>query len=239
MGSRARQLLLCAAALGATALPLPAPARAGATCSANLAGELALTGSSAQLVTVVANDPSSTTGRLSAWRRADGCWRLVAGPWSAQLGFRGVSNHHREGDGTTPEGAYGIGPVMYGVASDPGVAYSYRRLVCGDWWDEDPRSAAYNSFVQLPCGASPPFGGGSEALWLSPTAYAHFALIEYNTHPVVAGAGSAIFLHVASDRPTDGCVALPAGELVRLLRWLRPARSPLIVIGTARTIRSF
>jgi len=39
--------------------------------------------------------------------------------------------------------------------------------------------------------------------------------------------------------PTNGCVSLPQGELVRLLRWLRPQASPLIVIGTAGEIRDF
>jgi L,D-peptidoglycan transpeptidase YkuD (ErfK/YbiS/YcfS/YnhG family) len=128
---------------------------------------------------------------------------------------------------------------MNGVAPDPGVSYRYRRLVCGDWWDEDSSSPAYNRFVALPCGEQPDFGGDSEALWRATTAYAYFALIEYNTNPVVPGAGSAIFLHVSGGGPTNGCVALPGAELVHVLRWLRPSRSPLIVIGTSAAIRSY
>jgi hypothetical protein len=34
-------------------------------------------------------------------------------------------------------------------------------------------------------------------------------------------------------------VSLSLPQLVRTLRWLRPARSPLIVIGTGAQIRSF
>jgi L,D-peptidoglycan transpeptidase YkuD (ErfK/YbiS/YcfS/YnhG family) len=39
--------------------------------------------------------------------------------------------------------------------------------------------------------------------------------------------------------PTLGCVSLPLPRLLTVLRWLRPARDPLIVIGTRATIRRF
>lgn len=226
------------------ALALAAPASGGGEahalrCAGGLASRLAATGSARQLLTVVSPTSDSTSGSFSAWERSGACWRLVAGPWIATLGANGVSAHHREGDGTTPEGAFGIGPVMYGVAPDPGVQYRYQRLHCGDWWDEDPATGAYNTFVALGCGQRPSFGGDSEALWRSPGAYAYFALIDYNTAPVVPGRGSAIFLHVAVGAPTAGCVALAPAELVEVLRWLRPSLSPLIVIGTAATIERY
>jgi L,D-peptidoglycan transpeptidase YkuD (ErfK/YbiS/YcfS/YnhG family) len=129
--------------------------------------------------------------------------------------------------------------VIYGVAPDPGVHFGYHQIVCGDWWDEDPASPTYNTFQHVPCGTAPPFVGSSEALWESPGAYAHFALIDYNTHPAVPGLGSAIFFHDDIGGPTNGCVTLPPAELVRLLRWLRPGLSPLTVIGTAGEIRRF
>jgi len=66
----------------------------------------------------------------------------------------------------------------------------------------------------------------------SPTAYRHLAVIAYNTSPVMPGRGSGIFLHVSMGRPTLGCVSLPLPQLVRTLRWLRPAARPLIAIGT-------
>ena len=45
------------------------------------------------------------------------------------------------------------------------------------------------------------------------------------------GLGSAIFLHINIGMPTAGCVTLPAGELLEILRWLNPAASPRIVMG--------
>jgi L,D-peptidoglycan transpeptidase YkuD (ErfK/YbiS/YcfS/YnhG family) len=176
---------------------------------------------------------------MQLWQRTARCWREAHGPWQVYLGFAGVSDHHHEGDGTTPEGAFGIGPVMYGTAANPGVSFGYHRLVCGDWWNEDPTSAGYNSLQRVPCGTKPPFGGSSEALWRSTRAYSHLAFVEYNVDPAVPGRGSAIFIHRDLGHPTNGCISLPPGELVALLRWLRPAAHPLVVIGTVSTIRSY
>lgn len=190
-------------------------------------------------MTVEAPIAATTTAVLQLWQRQGGCWTAVAGPWSARIAGSGFSDHHREGDGSTPTGSYGIGPVMYGNAPDPGVQYAYHRLTCGDWWDEDPGSPAYNAFQHVACGATPPFGGGSEALWQETTAYPSFAVLEYNTGPTVPGAGSGIFLHADVGGPTDGCVSLPLGELDRLLDWLRPADAPLAVLGPSTEISRF
>ena len=88
----------------------------------------------------------------------DGCWLRVGRPAAAWVGERGISADRREGDRTTPAGMFGFGRVMYGVAPDPGVRYRYRRVVCGDWWVEDPRSPSYNRFRHVPCGSRPPLG---------------------------------------------------------------------------------
>jgi L,D-peptidoglycan transpeptidase YkuD (ErfK/YbiS/YcfS/YnhG family) len=208
-------------------------------CPPNLANQLASTGPARQLVTVVTAQRSSTSGRLRLWQKAGACWRPVAGPWSAWVGGRGVSPTKREGDRTTPAGAFGFGRVMYGVRANPGVRYRYRRVVCGDWWVEDPRSPYYNQFHHVPCGTQPPFRITSEDLSRSPTAYRHFAVIAYNMNPVVAGKGSGIFLHASTGRPTLGCVSLPVSQLIQTLRWLRPSQAPLIVIGTRSEIRRY
>lgn len=184
---------------------------------------------STQLVTVQA-PPGATTASLRLWARSGGCWRPVAGPWSARLGRSGLTARKREGDGATPTGTFRFGATVYGIAPDPGVRLRYHRLVCGDWWDEDPGSPGYNAFRHVACGAQPSFGGGSEALWRITPQYRYFAVIDYNTAPAVAGRGSAIFLHVAVGA-TAGCVSLPEPRLLRLLRWLRPSAHPAIRLG--------
>ncbi|HET8528411.1 MAG TPA: L,D-transpeptidase family protein [Gaiellaceae bacterium] len=186
---------------------------------------------STQLVTVSA-PPHATTGSLSVWTRQGACWRRVAGPWTAHLGRTGITTHKREGDGATPAGTYRLGTTVYGIAPDPGLRLRYHRLVCGDWWDEDPGSTSYNRFRHVRCGTAPAFGGDSEALWRVSPQYRYFAVVDYNAGPVVPGRGSAIFLHVAVGA-TAGCVSLPEPRLLQVLRWLRPAARPLIHIGIA------
>jgi L,D-peptidoglycan transpeptidase YkuD (ErfK/YbiS/YcfS/YnhG family) len=211
----------------------------GAPCQPNLANQLASTGSAKQLVTVMAERRTSTQAAVQIWERSGECWTVRAGLGEARLGRRGVSENRHEGDRTTPAGAYGFGRVMFGVGPSPGVRYRYHRIVCGDWWVEDPSSPYYNRFRHVRCGAPPPFRITSEDMSRSPTAYRHFAVIRFNMDPIVPGRGSGIFLHASTGRPTQGCVSLPLPQLLTLLRWLRPGSSPLIVIGTRATIRRY
>ena len=186
-----------------------------------------------QLVTVEAVSTRTTYATVSLWSRrsARACWRRAAGPWPARVGRTGLSTHHHEGDGTTPIGTFRFGPTIYGIGPNPATRLGFHALRCGDWWDEDPASPAYNTFQHVACGSTPPFKGGSEALWEQTTAYRYFAVIDYNAHPAVSGLGSAIFLHASTGRPTNGCVSLPLNRLVQTLRWLNPRLHPEIEIS--------
>jgi L,D-peptidoglycan transpeptidase YkuD (ErfK/YbiS/YcfS/YnhG family) len=119
-------------------------------------------------------DPPHHTTTFRAYRRvgSGGAWHLALGPWPAEIGFGGLRDHRHEGDGSTPTGAYTLGTRIYGNRPNPGrLHYAYRRLTCGDWWDEDPYSPRYNRFVHVPCGVTPSFAAGSEALWTETVAY--------------------------------------------------------------------
>ncbi len=133
-------------------------------------------------------------------------------------------------------GLFAVSSAFYGIAANPGVHGSYHQLVCGDWWDEDPASAQYNTFQHVACDATPLFGAASEMLWQQEVAYQNFAVVQYNTGPVVSGAGSAIFVHDDTGRATNGCISLPRSALITVLRWLQPGLSPHIAIGTETTI---
>jgi L,D-peptidoglycan transpeptidase YkuD (ErfK/YbiS/YcfS/YnhG family) len=208
-----------------------------AACPSNLANDLAVQPRATQLITVEAKTTRTTHASLRLWRRSGACWVAAGGSYAARLGARGLSANRREGDGTTPVGTFRIHPTMYGNEPNPGVAFRYRRVRCGDWWDEDPTSPTYNSFRRVGCGRKPPFGVKSEGMWQSPRAYPYLAVIEFNMRPVVPGRGSGIFLHAATGGPTNGCVSIPRAALRRALRWLRPAASPHIAIGTRAQLR--
>ncbi|HEV2426696.1 MAG TPA: L,D-transpeptidase family protein [Acidimicrobiales bacterium] len=185
----------------------------------------------AQLLVVSARSALSTAATLSAYELVDGCWARALGPFFARVGRHGLRLHRHEGDGTTPIGVFTIGATLLGVGPDPHDAYPYRRLVCGDWWDEDPSSASYDELVRVPCGASPGFSG--EPMWLEGNVYPILAVIGFNPRRV-PGLGSGIFLHLDYGRPTDGCVALLRPALYRVLAWLRPGDHPEIAIRVGR-----
>lgn len=202
------------------------------TAAAPAPADPALTqaGAAGQAIVVTADRYGATTATLTGYERdAAGGWRRAFGPWPARVGTRGLAppGEKREGDGRTPSGVYGF-DFMFGVAPDPGVSFPYRRVTSRSIaWDDDPASPLYNTWVDLDRQDA---GDEPEPMYVSP-AYDHGAVIAYNTERT-PGLGSAIFLHVSTGAPTAGCVSLPAGQLVRLLRWLDPARSPRIVVGT-------
>jgi L,D-peptidoglycan transpeptidase YkuD (ErfK/YbiS/YcfS/YnhG family) len=200
-----------------------------AACPQNLTTGIQTPASARQLVTVEAKVARTTYAELRTWRRVGGCWVAAAGPYTARLGKNGLSSNRREGDGTTPTGTFRIGRTMYGNEPNPGVRFRYRRLRCGDWWDEDPRSPTYNSFQHV--------AGSSEGMWQQPRPYPYLAVIEYNMRPVLPGKGSGIFLHAQTGGPTIGCISLRKDQLRAVLRWLRPADAPVIAIGTRRHLR--
>jgi L,D-peptidoglycan transpeptidase YkuD (ErfK/YbiS/YcfS/YnhG family) len=208
-----------------------------AACPPSVANDLRSQPPGSQLITVEATTTRTTHASLAIWRRSGPCWVAAGGPYPARLGRNGLSADRREGDGTTPAGTFRIHPTMYGNEANPGVRFRYRRIRCGDWWDEDPASPTYNTFQHVPCGRRPPFRVVSPGMWQSPTAYPYLAVVEFNMNPVVRDRGSGIFLHAQTGTATNGCVSLDRDDLRRVLRRLRPARTPHIAIGTRAQLR--
>ena len=136
--------MLLAAQIAAAAL--------AAGCPSNVANNLRTPPppDSQQLITVEAASTRTTYATARIWRRSGACWAAAGGPYPARVGANGLRVNRREGDGTTPIGTFPIGPTMYGNDANPGVRFPYVRLRCGDWWVEDSRSAAYNTFQGTP-----------------------------------------------------------------------------------------
>ena len=189
-------------------------------------------GSARQVVAVTASGYGTSYATLTAFSRTASGWRQVFGPWSARIGYSGFAppQQKREGDGRTPSGAFGF-QFMFGVDPNPGVRYAYRPALGTSWWDDDPRSAHYNEWVDSRTGDP---GRSPEAMRQLPS-YRYGAVIAYNTART-PGAGSAIFLHVAHTGATSGCVSLPQPELLAVLRWLDPQQTPRIVMGTTSAV---
>ncbi len=145
----------------------------------------------------------------------DGRLTIQAETFRAALGRGGVRADKHEGDGATPAGVLPLRTVLYRAdrGAPPLCAVPVQALRADDGWCDDPASAAYNHPVRLPLNAS------AEALWRDEDVYDIIGVLGWNDSPVRAGRGSAIFLHVAraDHAPTEGCVALAAGDLRRVL----------------------
>jgi len=223
----------CAHGAAAPASPAPAAGAAtaragGATAAASVAAAArpAARPAGSQLVTVTAASYRATYATLTAYRRSGGRWRRVLGPWAARIGRNGFARpgRKREGDGRTPSGTFSFG-FFFGVLPNPGVRFRYRQSQPYDFWDDDPASPHYNEWVDQRR-ANP----GLDPEPMDVTGYDYGAVIAYNAART-PGLGSGIFLHVNIGIATAGCVTLPMGELLRVLRWLDPARSPRIRMG--------
>jgi L,D-peptidoglycan transpeptidase YkuD (ErfK/YbiS/YcfS/YnhG family) len=198
-----------------------------------LVNRLSGIGSAQQVIAVSAAGYGTSSATVTAYERDASGWKQVFGPWFAYIGRNGVapSGAKREGDGRTPSGVYGF-DFMFGVNADPGVHYPFRRVTGSNIvWDDDPSSTSYNEWIDTD---AQPAGADPEPMYNTPS-YFYGAVIAYNDART-PGLGSAIFLHVSHGSSTAGCVALPTDQLLALLRWLDPARSPRIAIGTAATL---
>ena len=165
---------------------------------------------------VVLVDALGSAATLRACERSGSRYVVALGPYAGHVGRNGVSSAKREGDLRTPAGIY---PLRngFGVNGNPGLgAGSWLRVDAQDVWVDDPGSALYNTHQRSPTSGR---WDSAEQLHQSP-AYNYAQVIGYK-EARVAGAGSAIFLHVDQGHSTSGCVSLPTSALLSVMRWER------------------
>lgn len=188
-----------------------------------------------QLVVVRAAGAQSSRGELHRWQLHGDTWRRVGLPAVVDLGAHGVAwgrGLHRqpalkrEGDGKTPMGVFRFG-TAFGRGNRPTrVRWQWRTAGDGDRWVDDPASPFYNRWADVDAiGAA-----HSEVLARSDGLYDLALVIDHNADPILAGAGSAIFIHLSGSSPTAGCIALGRAELLTLLRWLDRTAAPILVV---------
>ena len=176
---------------------------------------------------------STDVATLQTFQKDAAGWHAVFPAMSAHIGRAGFSADKHEGDLKTPAGSYGFG-TMFGQRASPGVKFPYRIADSQSVWVDDPSSAFYNTWQE-----NAALSGEHLAAAGFATSYAYAVDIAYNTKPVVPGKGSAIFLHVSTGGGTAGCVSIAQSNLLEILRWLDPARSPIIVMGPSSVIRQY
>ncbi len=182
-----------------------------------------------QVLVVSQKEPGSFTTTLAVWERTGGDWQIAFDPVDAVIGKNSFAPEgaKREGDGKTPSGAFPL-RLAFGYDASVETKLAYRQATENDFWVDDLKSPQYNQWV-----SGTPQAASFEHMKRADDLYQYGVVIEYNTNPVIPGAGSAIFLHVWRDAgsPTAGCVAVSKENLLALLGWLDKSKNPVIVLS--------
>jgi L,D-peptidoglycan transpeptidase YkuD (ErfK/YbiS/YcfS/YnhG family) len=198
-----------------------------------LVEQLADVGNARQVVIVTSSSWTTDVATLQTFEKGTTGWRPVFPAMAAHIGRAGFSADKHEGDLKTPAGKYGFG-TMFGQRANPGVKFPYRQADSQSVWVDDVKSPYYNTWQE-----NAALSGEHLASSAYATAYAYAAAIAYNVNPIVKGKGSAIFLHVSTGGGTAGCVSVAQSNLLQVLRWLDPAKAPIIVMGPTSVIRQY
>ncbi len=201
---------------------------------------------SQQLVVVRTANWDTSGGTLTTFERSTGgTWKAVGAPYAITVGSAGLgwgTGIHgsalssgpikREGDKRAPAGAFSLSAV-YGYAgaeSMTGLAMPYLPLDSNVFCVDDPTSRYYNQLVDRRNVVEQDWKS-AERMRLTGPWYRWGVVVGHNADPRIPGDGSCIFLHVwgYAGEPTTGCTSFAEPDLVRLLRWLTPAASPVLV----------
>ncbi|MFE0423363.1 L,D-transpeptidase family protein, partial [Streptomyces sp. NPDC058953] len=172
-----------------------------------------------QVLVVTGDAENSNHARAVLYRRdpARG-WRPESPVWPARNGHRGWTGHHVQGDLRTPIGTFTLTDAG-GRLPDPGTELPYHRdpiyRVGGLNFEDEPKAGAFDHVVAIDYNRVP---GRTPSDW---------------TRPLGASRGGGIWVHIGHGGGTEGCVALSRPAMKTLLRALRPADAPLIVMGPA------
>lgn len=151
----------------------------------------------------------------SAGDRSRGTLRFAGHLAPCALGRAGVARAKHEGDGATPFGHFRFVRVYYRPdrVGRPATLLPIAPLRPDLGWCDDPADRNYNRPVRLP------FTARHERLWRKDRLYDLLVVLDYNLARPVPGAGSAIFLHLATPgfAPTAGCVAVAPAMMRQIL----------------------
>ncbi|MBE9476810.1 MAG: L,D-transpeptidase family protein [Proteobacteria bacterium] len=161
---------------------------------------------------------------------------LVVGRWGARfrgvnlpcsIGRGGIGQKRGEGDGITPVGVFHLAAIK--TRADRLLFHTrdlpQKAIRIADIWSDDPDDPEYNHGAY-----GPDYPYSHEKQYRSDPLYDAFGILDFNWPDAVAGAGSAIFMHVwrKPRHPTEGCIAFDRKVLIWIFQnW--QARSRVII----------
>lgn len=137
----------------------------------------------------------------------------------------------KEGDRKSPAGIFRLSSAFGLAAADEvkWIKMPYRQLTGGIECVDDVRSTHYNTVVDRGQIAHPDWNSSEKMRQVGQ--YRLGIVVDHNTAPSEAGAGSCIFIHIWMNESTGttGCTAMASKDIEKLLFWLNPAANPVLV----------
>lgn len=175
----------------------------------------------AQVILVSVEDYKSTVCVVKVLEKVDGKW-VIKQISKGYVGYEGSvdGNNRKQNSLKTPLGIYKIVSAM-GIAENPGTLFPYTRIKEGMYWDLNSDSPNYNNLVY-----SDP-GGDRENLLEMGAQYNYVLNTSYNEEQT-KDKGGAIFIHASKNEPTAGCISIPEEDMLKLIKWVDPAKNPVL-----------
>jgi D-alanyl-D-alanine dipeptidase len=196
-----------------------------------------------QVVFVTAPDWNATQGTMQLYQRRDEHhpWKLVR-QFAVTLGRNGLGFDRnsilpkpgrvvikQEGDGKSPAGLFGLGPVFsYHSLND--LKMPFKKADTSDICVDDIHSASYNTWVNTDSVMQKDWNS-FEYMQSKDDAYEYGVWVKYNSDKIFSGDGSCIFLHVWSGKnaTTAGCTAMEKQNIIMLIHWLDASQHPVLL----------
>jgi D-alanyl-D-alanine dipeptidase len=221
-----------------------------ATAAASMAKPPAALQSSRQLMVVTTADWDAVPGTLQRFERKNEHkkWKAIEQPIAVVVAKKGLgwgtgvagendfsardaSNPVKhEGDARAPAGLFRLGSAFgYAAEQTSGWKMPYVSLTPTVECVDDANSKYYNQVVDR--NTVSPDWNSSEHMLYSNGQYRWGLVVDHNTDPVHAGAGSCIFMHIwlGTGEGTVGCTAMAQDNLESVMGWLDPAANPLLL----------
>lgn len=181
-----------------------------------------------QILLVINNTRESHYATLFQCEMTGTYWHIPA-QYEVTIGKQGFAlpGAKQEGDQKSPQGLFALG-TAFGYESTYPTGLVYQQVSREDLWIDDASHPDYNKWVKAPSDAN-----SWEIMRREDHQYRIGAVIAYNTYPVIAGKGSAVFLHIqeAPGTGTTACIAMKAGEIGTIMQWLHKKNNPKVLMG--------
>jgi D-alanyl-D-alanine dipeptidase len=193
-----------------------------------------------QLIVVTSKGWNDIRGTAQRYERHGQTLRKFEAPFAVVLGKNGMGwgkglldngppegPVKQEGDGKAPAGMFKLG-TAFGYALSADTRLPYLSLTPSIECVDDSQSTRYNELVDGTLVAKD--WSSSERMRRNDDLYRQGIFIQHNT-PASPAAGSCIFFHIwrGPTAPTRGCTAMDPADIERLLDWLDPGKSPVLV----------